>query len=295
LFVYKYTNKVNGKIYIGITKRDIDTRHKEHIRNINDGYIFHNALKKYGIDNFHLELIDIAKDYAELKEKEKLYIKQFNSYVRFPKSNGYNNTLGGEGTIGFKFSEVQKRRISVQKKEFYSKNPHPAKGRIVTEIQKRRQQKAMKGKYDGINNPFYGKKHDKEKCKQLSISAKNRIKRDGHHMKGKKHSDETKKKIGLKSKERNASKNLMFSKEQGIEQRTRHSEYMSGSNNPNAVKIICLTTNEVFDYGMSASKKYNIDRSNLTKCLKGKLKYAGLHPETGERLLWIYYSDHIGK
>lgn len=100
LIVYKYTNLINGKTYIGITTKKLSARHREHINKINDGTHFHNALLKYGISNFKLEVIDHAKTIEELKEKEKQWIKKLNSFTYQDKSNGYNCTLGGDGTMG---------------------------------------------------------------------------------------------------------------------------------------------------------------------------------------------------
>lgn len=100
--IYKYTNNINGKIYIGITTRTLGNRHKEHIKNINDGLYFHNALLKYGIENFTLEIIDKAINIKELKNKEIYWIKKFNSFAYQKNSNGYNCTLGGDGGFGLK-------------------------------------------------------------------------------------------------------------------------------------------------------------------------------------------------
>lgn len=58
-------------------------------------------------------------------------------------------------------------------------------------------------------------------------------------------------------------------------------------------KIICLTTNEIFDSILEASNKYNIDSSSITKCCKGKQKYAGKHPVTNEEMIWVYYEEYI--
>lgn len=66
-----------------------------------------------------------------------------------------------------------------------------------------------------------------------------------------------------------------------------------GIDNPNKKAIICLNTLETFDVMLSASKKYNIDKTSLTKCCKGKIKSAGKYPITGEKLVWMYYDEYI--
>lgn len=56
--IYKYTNKINGKIYIGQTKQQLEIRHYKHLTQLNDNTYFHRAIKKYGINNFILEIIE---------------------------------------------------------------------------------------------------------------------------------------------------------------------------------------------------------------------------------------------
>lgn len=109
--VYKITNKVNGKIYIGITNKGAGNRFKQHLYETEHGSQFkiHRALRKYGKDNFSLEIIDFCNNAEELKEKEKYYISKYNST---DDSVGYNMTEGGDGTFGRVQTEETKRKIS---------------------------------------------------------------------------------------------------------------------------------------------------------------------------------------
>ena len=92
-YIYKVTNLMNGKIYIGKTN-NFTKRKLEHTRyDINNGNIFHKALKKYGESNFKWEIIDTCTGLDQINKLEKYYIKKFNSY----KPNGYNMTKGGDG------------------------------------------------------------------------------------------------------------------------------------------------------------------------------------------------------
>lgn len=72
---------------------------------------------------------------------------------------------------------------------------------------------------------------------------------------------------------------------------------MYGADNPSAVKIILLNTNEIFDCIADASKKYNVNRSNIQACCSNnpniKTKYAGYNKETGEPYIWMKYDDYI--
>lgn len=132
--VYKITNKVNGKIYIGITNQGSGVRYYKHWSDARKGdpCPIHKAMAKYGKENFTLEIIDFANNYGELKEKEKFYIKKFNSMDR---SIGYNLTEGGDGTFGRLHSEETKEKIRQK-----------ALGRKVSEEAKKRMSESRKGK-----------------------------------------------------------------------------------------------------------------------------------------------------
>ena len=89
--IYKFINKINGKIYIGQSV-NIDRRIREHFCRY-DGTPFHLALEKYGKENFITEILEECEP-EELNEKEKYYILLYNSEN---KQIGYNRTCGGEG------------------------------------------------------------------------------------------------------------------------------------------------------------------------------------------------------
>lgn len=99
--VYKATSP-NGKVYIGITITTLKERIRTHWRSVKKGskIPFHNALKKYKLKNIKWEIIDHATTWDELCELEMKYIELYDSY-----NNGYNLTLGGEGTFGLKYDE----------------------------------------------------------------------------------------------------------------------------------------------------------------------------------------------
>ena len=92
--IYKITNKITSKAYVGQTTRNIYERWREHKSRANpsDGSYLHNAMAKYGHENFTIEEIDNCDDDI-INEKEIEWIAIFNTY--YP--NGYNLTTGGEG------------------------------------------------------------------------------------------------------------------------------------------------------------------------------------------------------
>ena len=112
MFIYKLTNTLNNKIYIGLTTEKISERCRKRnveakFRKERTSYIL-NAIRKYGEDKFKVEQIDTANNLEELKLKEIHYIKLYNSTNR---KIGYNLTEGGEGNKGLKMSDKTKDKI----------------------------------------------------------------------------------------------------------------------------------------------------------------------------------------
>ena len=92
-YIYQITNDINGKIYIGKTERTIEERFREHCK---DAYRrefekrpLYSAMRKYGIEHFHVEMLE-ETDSPE--EREIYWIEAKRSF-----KNGYNATLGGDG------------------------------------------------------------------------------------------------------------------------------------------------------------------------------------------------------
>lgn len=96
MIIYKVTNKVNGKCYIGQTRHSLNTRKKRHLSSAKAGMNthFYQALRKYGEDNFYWEIICTAKDKQTLNELETFYITKFDSI-----KNGYNMVDGGDNNV----------------------------------------------------------------------------------------------------------------------------------------------------------------------------------------------------
>ena len=88
--IYKITNKVNGKSYIGQTRYTIEFRWKQH-QHKKDNTYFHNAIHKYGIENFSIEILEKC-NIEDLNSREIFYIAKYDTF-----KNGYNLTIGGDG------------------------------------------------------------------------------------------------------------------------------------------------------------------------------------------------------
>lgn len=92
-YIYKITNSINDKVYIGKTYQDIQIRFKQHIydscRRKYEQRPLYSAMRKYGTDKFKIELIEETN---KPEEREQYWIQYYNSY-----HYGYNATYGGDG------------------------------------------------------------------------------------------------------------------------------------------------------------------------------------------------------
>ena len=95
-YIYKITNQINGKIYIGKTMRSIQERWKKHLTNVEKEYCkdrpLYRAMRKYGTKNFIIEQVEECSDNI-LSDREVYWIEYYGSF-----KNGYNATLGGDGS-----------------------------------------------------------------------------------------------------------------------------------------------------------------------------------------------------
>lgn len=91
--IYMYTNKLNGKKYVGQTITSLKDRDNKHFHDKNNSY-FDRAYKKYGRDNFKLEVLEENIPLDKLNEMEEKWIREYNTI--FTSGNGYNMTKGGQ-------------------------------------------------------------------------------------------------------------------------------------------------------------------------------------------------------
>lgn len=184
-YIYKFTNLINDKVYVGKHKYDkprLDERY------LTSGTLIKQSIDKHGLNNFSHELICCCDSLEELNEKEIFYIKYFDCKV----PNGYNMTNGGDGIsepskdiieknrqwhLGKKQSEetIRKKSESLKKvvhtEEWIKKISEANKGQFVSEYQRQISSKVHKGTHwynDGANE--YMLFDDDERIKSLNLT-----------------------------------------------------------------------------------------------------------------------------
>lgn len=147
--IYKYTNTVNGKVYIGQTKNSLAERAQTNGRNYRECRRFYAAIKKYSWNAFISEVLETVETVEEANEREQYYIKLYNSMdERF----GYNLLHGGDNK---EMLPETKELISIKAKERYADktaNPMYGKKHSAETIEKQSQKKR------GELNPMFGTK-----------------------------------------------------------------------------------------------------------------------------------------
>ena len=131
----------------------------------------------------------------------------------------------------------------------------------------------------GKNNPMYGMKFSDEHRRKI-----------GEKSKGRYFSKEAREKISNSSSGKN---NPMYGKTHTSEAREKISKRMQGEASPRARKVINLNTGMIFNLVKDASQHFGISYSTIVNCCCGRKTHGGKHPETGERLKWMYHEDYI--
>ena len=192
--IYKATNKINDKVYIGQTRCNLKKRMYEHHQDAKHHrdkcWRFCHAIRKYGFDNFRWEIIYESNNKDDINEKEEFYINQYDSKNRY-------NVLNSS-------HDVYERTLEIRQK--------------ISEAQKKRWKN---GKYGNC----YGPKHSEEYKEKIGLASKKRHKNGEYRKKavetlskfwGCTHSDETKRKMAIKTLQRSRDRFGRFIKQEVI-------------------------------------------------------------------------------
>lgn len=146
MVIYKTTNTINGKIYVGQTSKDLTVSSY-----LGSGVLLVKAIRKYGKKNFIQEILCECSTQSELDQMEDYWIKELDSRSR---DIGYNLSEGGLGGSHGPLTECQKQKMRQTMKE--------------------------RGSINGEKNPFYGKRHTNETKEKIRI-AKTGVKHSEEH------------------------------------------------------------------------------------------------------------------
>lgn len=167
MIIYKTTNLINGKIYIGQDRNN-------NPKYIGSGKILHFAIQKYGLENFNKEIIEECNSLELLNEREKYWIDFYKSTNR---SIGYNITMGGTGgdtlsnnpnkkEIGEKIGESNKK---IWSDADYKKKMSTLRKEQFSDDTRKKISLATKGEKNGN----YGRKHTEDVRFKMSECRKN--------------------------------------------------------------------------------------------------------------------------
>jgi group I intron endonuclease len=263
-YIYKITNTVTGKHYIGETIQDYNTRWRKHINSINykEGCpLLKASMKKHGVDKFTFTILIICFD-EDLVKYEKEYIKKYNSQT----PNGYNILSGGQigdGHVGYKHSPETIEKIKEAGRKFREKNPNHY------ETYRERHQATMKT-------------IDISSCVKNSEKFKKRVaeeKINGRLHKRGKLSDETKEKIRKSVTAyfaKNGTKNGTNNRKNNANNIEKHREIMTKCKGR---KIDQYSKDNIFikqhNSIAGAARELNIHKNSIDQNLYGKTKAAG--------------------
>lgn len=253
--IYKITNLVNNKVYIGQSVNINGARFYAHLYLLRNGIHYNSYLQhawnKYGEDNFEFRVIEECA-IENLDDRERYYILEHKSYLP---EFGYNLTMGGQGAQGHVPTESTRKKMS-----------ESHMGLLGTPESKRKQSKALSGENNpmfgrcGALNPMYGKEKTAE-CLEKQQQSWTEEKR----------AEAREKVLG--------ERNPMFGR--------------CGSLNSASKAVVCVNTGHVFATLKEAAAWCGLKCPNyISRACSDKQGHAGKHPITGEKLMWRYFENY---
>ena len=273
-YIYKTTNLVNNKIYVGQHKAEsFDNYYK------GSGQMLTRAFKKYGKANFTCEILATAETKDELNDLEIYWIAKLNARDT---TVGYNLTEGGEGTAGYIHTEEAKLKISLAKKG-KSLSPEHCKAIGLRSLGHKMSEEA-KAKLRAAN---LGRKASEETKQKL---------RDAHKRNPRNFDEEYRRKLRESRAEAITSGRWSISeegmahlRESGSRPKSdEHRQHLSeariasgcsaGAKNPRAKKIYCVETDTVYSWAGEAAEILGLSVHSIRQCRQGKYEHVhGYH------------------
>lgn len=171
MIIYMAKNKVNNKIYIGQTIKTLEQRKAQHIATAlsGNGFRFHNAIRRYGIDNFVWSIVEEVNDINKLSEREIYWIRFYDSY-----NTGYNSTIGDLNPMHTEetkqYHDEIMRSEEVRNKISKSMKKRIADGNFFNEQHRKRISEKLKG-----NQHFLGHKRTPEAIQKTAEGTRKKV------------------------------------------------------------------------------------------------------------------------
>lgn len=284
--IYKHTNKINNKSYIGQTCQDPERRWRADGSGYKDSPLFWAAIEKYGWENFSHEILEENLTQDEANIKEQYWIKYYNTYGE--NSQGYNLTPGGKNYMheyweNPSFKEKMKQSFSKSKKAMPQEHKENIQKRLQEGLQKAWSDEQWKkeriNNLKGKNNPNSKKVYNFES--NITFETIN----DAAQWAGLKAVSG----IGqcCAGKQKTSGKHPVTGVALHWCYESDKENYQIPKNNCKKT-VICLNNNQTFESYSAAARWCNLKDSgkSIKACCDKKQQTAGTHPQTGERLRW---------
>lgn len=257
--IYQIKNTINGKLYIGstINLKQRFNDHKKLLRyNKHPNKYLQSSWIKYGESNFIFELIqEVSHDLLLIREQ--YFIDLHSSY---DKKKGYNLSKIAGNTLGYKFSEDSKLKMSNSKINLNFKNKLKEKSETTDYIYLNSDNQKNTNLNVDVNNPFYNKTHSLESKEKMRLAK-------------------------LGNKNPNYGKGPMLGKKLTEEHKLKIANGNSGKNNKKSKPIIQfdLEMNQIKEWDSAgiAAKTLNLSVGNIWMCCNGKAR-------TSYGFIWKY-------
>ena len=207
------------------------------------------AINKYGKENFTKSILCFCETREEADTKEREYIQLYNAVND---DNFYNNAEGGTGGDGWRSCQRWLEQHPEEAQAMYKRNV------------------AQLHKWIKTHPEEY-----KEKCIKPMLEASHKWQKENPEL------------VKQQMIEVNQAKEK-WQQEHPEEHQAQVNRWRKAGSIANSKAVICLTTNRVFESQSAAARYYGIPQSNISKCLKGERKSAGVDPDTGEKLFWKF-------
>lgn len=293
-YIYKITNKINGRIYIGQTTNSFKRRYAGNLPERTGNKELRADIEKYGIEHFDIiEEYEIAYSAEELDALEAKYILEFDTVNP---EHGYNRREGG---LHGKYTDRAKEELSIAHK-----------GYVMPETQKQKISEALKGE----KSYLYGKGKTTEVKEKISKSLKEyyaekygpewvaekrrkelHIRKpmtDEHKRKlseakkGKTFSEEHKRHLSESHKGKILSEERRKKLSEALKGRQTSDKQKAAARKAKSIPVVCITTGEEFECAKDAALKYDISPVSICNCCKGKQKIIRM--KDGTRTEWKY-------